>query len=146
MPVHAAPTRAPARAFAQQRTRVGHVGATQGDRERARCLASDRGHDDHVRRTTGRLDGDRQAPVGPHPPPDANPAYVDVAALGEIIGGTQSVEQRRQAEIEDVIQHENIDAHGRNDIIVVVLASGARSPETLDLPAKEEVHRWLMYT
>src|SRR5262249_28459626 len=42
----------------------------------------------------------------------------------EIVGRAQRVEERGQPEIEDAIQHEQLDLHGKNDIIVVNLATG----------------------
>ena len=64
-----------------------------------------------------------------HRPPYAHDArletrYRELRHLGQLVRGLKSVEQGRQAEIEDVVEDEDGDAHGNNDNKDGVLAHG----------------------
>src|SRR2546429_695571 len=59
---------------------------------------------------------------------------------GEIVGGRQRVEDRSQPDVEDAVEHEHLDAHGKNDIIIVTLATWSLARADARLPALEVTH------
>src|SRR5262249_6790464 len=115
-------------------------------------LAAERRDGDRVGAARGRIERHRQAPPGAGAAAHADAPDLDAGVgAAEIVGRAQRVEQRRQAEIEDAVEHKHVDAHGKNDSIVVVSASGAAGVAALFFHAKgrctmAQVHVGLLVT
>ena len=111
---------------------VHDVRPVQGRTQRIRRLEPDRRHDDPIRPRVRIGDEDRHVQPLRRSHLSAHPDHRDVETrrapplhFGQLVGGREGVEDGGKARIERTVKRKDMNLHGKNDIIDVILDNGA---------------------